>query len=53
MSKPLESVLVKKPNVKQSFTEEQIHEVIKCADPINGPQYFLENYFFSDKISDF
>jgi hypothetical protein len=46
MSKPLESVLIKKPNVKQSFTEEQIREVIACANPDTGPQYFLENYFY-------
>lgn len=46
MSKPLESVLIKKPNIKQSFTEEQIQEVIRCADPVDGPKYFLENYFY-------
>jgi hypothetical protein len=46
MSKPLESVLVKKPNVVQTFTENQIQEVIRCADPVTGPQYFLDNYFY-------
>ena len=46
MSKPLESVLIKKPNVKQTFTEEQIQEVIRCADPVTGPEYFLDNYFY-------
>jgi len=46
MSKPLESVLIKKPNVVQTFTEKQIQEVIRCADPVDGPQYFLDNYFY-------
>ncbi len=45
--KPLaETVLIKKPNTRESFTETQLREVIKCADPINGPAYFLENYFY-------
>ena len=45
--KPLaETVLIKKPNTRESFTETQLREVIKCADPISGPAYFLENYFY-------
>jgi len=46
MSKPTETVLIKKPNKIESFTEQQIIEIAKCADPITGPQYFLENYFY-------
>lgn len=46
MSKPLESVLIKKPNQKQNFTAQQIQEVVRCADPQTGPEYFLENYFY-------
>ena len=46
MSKPLESVLIKKPNVLESYTEQQLHEIVKCADPVTGPQYFLEHYFY-------
>lgn len=46
MSKPLETALVKKPNARESYTEEQIREVIKCADPTTGPEYFLTNYFY-------
>jgi hypothetical protein len=46
MAKPLENVLVKKPNVRESYTEQQLREVIKCADPETGPQYFLDNYFY-------
>lgn len=46
MGKTLETVLVKKPNKQESYTEFQINEFIKCADPVNGPKYFLENYFY-------
>lgn len=46
MSKPLESVLVKKPNARETYTEAQIRDVIKCADPETGPEYFLANYFY-------
>lgn len=46
MAKPLESVLVKKPNKQESYTENQIREFLKCADPKSGPEYFLENYFY-------
>ena len=45
--KPLaDTVLIKKPNIQETFTEHQLREVIKCADPTNGPAYFLANYFF-------
>lgn len=46
MAKPLESVLIKKPNTQESYTEVQLREVIKCADPVTGPAYFLSNYFY-------
>jgi hypothetical protein len=46
MSKTIESVLIKKPNKKESYTEFQIKEFLKCADPNTGPEYFLTNYFF-------
>ena len=42
----METVLIKKPNKIESFTEHQIIEIAKCADPVTGPQYFLENYFY-------
>ena len=46
MSKSLEGVLVKKAYQKETFTEEQIREFVKCADPVTGPKYFLENHFY-------
>ena len=41
MAKLLETVLIKKPNVQENYTEYQIREIIRCADPETGPQYFL------------
>ena len=46
MAQMTETVLIKKPNMRESYTETQIKEIIKCADPITGPQYFLDNYFY-------
>jgi hypothetical protein len=37
--------LVKKAFATQRWTEEQIEDLIKCQDPVNGPHYFLENFF--------
>jgi hypothetical protein len=45
-NKSLDGVLIKKANKGQQFTEEQLEEFIKCADPVTGPTYFLEHYFF-------
>jgi Terminase large subunit, T4likevirus-type, N-terminal/Terminase RNaseH-like domain len=39
-------VIVKKAHQKESFTEEQILEVAKCADPVTGPEYFMSHYFY-------
>ncbi len=46
MSKPAETAIIKTPYKKMSMTEEQIIELARCADPVTGPKYFMENYFF-------
>lgn len=46
MSKELATAIVRNPYQKMSMTEEQILEFAKCADPIDGPRYFMSNYFF-------
>lgn len=46
MAAAMETVLIKKPNMRENYTEKQIQEIIKCADPVTGPQYFLDNYFY-------
>lgn len=45
-SKSLDGVLVKKANKGQSFTEDQLDQFMKCADPVSGPAYFLDRYFY-------
>lgn len=40
-----EANLVKTPYKRQLWTEEQLAEFVKCADPVTGPQYFMNNFF--------
>jgi hypothetical protein len=42
----LEGVLVKAPHKKQVFTEQQLEEFVRCADPDTGPEYFMDNFFY-------
>ena len=46
MAKELESAIIKTPYKKMSYTEKQIIEIARCADPVTGAQYFMDNYFF-------
>lgn len=46
MSKSLEGVLVKAPHRRMPYTEQQVEEFVKCADPVAGPQYFMANFFY-------
>ena len=41
-----ESTLVKSPYKNTTFTEQQLEEFVKCADPVTGPQYFMDNFFY-------
>jgi Terminase large subunit, T4likevirus-type, N-terminal len=45
-SKNLDGVLIKRANQKQKWSEEDIAHMIKCSDPDEGPQYFLNNFFY-------
>ena len=38
--------LVKTPHRKEVFTEDEIREFALCADPVNGPMYFMDNFFY-------
>ena len=38
--------IIKSPYQKVNFTEKQIQEFVKCADPDTGPEYFMSNYFY-------
>lgn len=46
MSKSLEGVIVKKAYQQESYTEQQILEIARCADPVTGPAHFMSNYFY-------
>ena len=41
-----ENTLVKTPYKKQTWTEQQLEEFAKCADPVTGPDYFMDNFFY-------
>jgi hypothetical protein len=41
-----ETVLVKTPYKRTVFTDEQLAEFVACADPVTGPAYFMDNYFY-------
>ena len=46
MGKATEVVLVKAPHTRQIYTQQQIDEFRQCADPVTGPIYFLDNFFY-------
>ncbi len=39
-------MLVKAPHRKEVFTEDELIEFAACADPVNGPLYFLDHFFY-------
>jgi hypothetical protein len=41
----LDTVLVKAPHRRETYTEQELEEFAKCADPITGPMYFMDNFF--------
>ena len=45
-AKGTDSVLVKKPHTRDTFTEKQLQEFARCADPVSGPKYFMSNFFY-------
>jgi len=38
--------LVKTPYRQQHWTDQQLTEFMACADPVTGPRYFLEHFFY-------
>ena len=46
MSKSLEGVLIKAPHKRQTFSDDELAEFMKCADPVTGPAYFMDHYFY-------
>jgi len=41
----LETVLVKTPHRRETYTDQELMEFARCADPVNGPMYFMDHYF--------
>jgi len=41
-----EPALVKSPYSRAMYTDEQIREFAFCADPNDGPMYFLDHFFY-------
>lgn len=46
MSKSLDGVLTKKAHTKEKFTEEQVQDLLQCADPTKGYLYFARKFFY-------
>ncbi len=46
MSKSLDGVLTKKAHRRDKFSEEQVHNLLRCADPNDGYIYFSKNFFY-------
>lgn len=41
-----EIALIKTPHKRQTYTTDQILEFQACADPVTGPMYFLDHFFY-------
>ena len=46
MSKSLDGVITKKANQTETYTNEQIEDLMKCMDPQDGYLYFSKNFAF-------
>ena len=42
----IETALVKAPHRRQAYTDEQLNEFMRCADPVTGPEYFMDHFFY-------
>jgi hypothetical protein len=45
-SKSLDGVLTKKAHTKESFTEQQLEDLLMCANADSGYHYFCKNFFY-------
>ena len=41
-----ETALIKSPYSSTVYTDEQIQEFALCADPVDGPIYFMDHFFY-------
>lgn len=42
----LETILVKAPHRREVFSEQELAEFAQCADPVSGPMYFMDHFFY-------
>lgn len=42
-----DTVLIKKPHQKASYSKEELLNFVRCADPVAGPLFFLSNFFWA------
>ena len=45
MSKSLDGVLTKKANQQETYTNDQVEDLMMCMDPDTGYLYFANNLF--------
>lgn len=45
-TRSLDGVLTKKAHSKEKFTEQQVADLLQCADPKDGYLYFAKNFFY-------
>jgi hypothetical protein len=38
--------LIKNPHAVHKFTQKDIEDLMACQDPVTGPRYFLNNFFY-------
>jgi len=41
-----EPALIKSPYSRAVYNDQQIDEFMACADPVSGPMYFMDNFFY-------
>ena len=46
MNKKDEVALIKAPYSRSLYTNDQLREFAACADPVTGPMFFLDNFFY-------
>ena len=42
----LDTVLVKAPHRRETYTEQELEDFARCADPDDGPMHFMDNFFY-------
>ena len=38
--------LIKPAHTVRTWTEQDLQDIAKCQDPVKGPAYFLNNFFY-------